>query len=77
MICECEYCKSVSTHIPGCPNYVPPETDIYCSICKDGIYEDEEYVLNIDDECVHYECLTDLSYRRMIEWLGGEIKRIY
>ncbi len=34
----------------------------------------EEYIENLDDKYAHYDCLTDLSCRATIEWLGGEIK---
>jgi len=70
----CEYCHKTIGHDYRCPNYTPPKASHYCSICDDGIYDGEEYIENLDDEYVHYDCLTGLSYRAMIEWLGGEIR---
>ncbi len=69
----CELCERTNGHIRGCPNYIPPKAIYYCSICDNGIYDGEEYIKNLDGEYAHYDCLTDLSYRAMIEWLGGEI----
>lgn len=34
----------------------PQKSHHYCSICGDGVYDDEEYVKNTDGEYVHYEC---------------------
>ena len=69
----CEICRQTPCH-PRCPNYEPPKASRYCSICDEGIYNGEKYVVNIDDEYAHYDCLTNLSNRAMIKWLGGEIK---
>ncbi len=69
----CSICKQIPCN-SHCPNYIPPNTYHYCSICNNGIYNGEEYVENYDDEYAHYDCLTNLSYRAMIEWLGEEIK---
>ncbi len=70
----CEYCHQTRTHDYRCPNYTPPKTRHYCSICNNGIYDGEEYIENLDGEYAHYDCLIDLSYHAMIEWLGGEIR---
>ncbi len=69
----CSICRQYPCH-PRCPNYTPPKARHYCSICNNGIYGNEEYVENIGSEYAHYDCLTDLSYRAMIDWLGGEIR---
>lgn len=41
----CEIC----IHTPclvSCPNYIPPKASHYCSSCKEGIYDGEEYIEN-------------------------------
>ena len=68
----CEICRQIPCH-PSCPNYVPPKAARYCSICDEGIYGGEDYIVNIDDEYAHYDCVTNLGCREMIEWLGGEV----
>lgn len=70
----CEYCHGLSSHDNRCPRYIPTKVGHYCSICGEGIYTDEEYVENSDNNIAHYDCLTDLSFYSMIKWLGGEIK---
>jgi len=71
---RCSICGRIIGHDPRYPNYIPLKASRYCSICDDGIYDGEEYIKNLDGEYAHYDCLTDLSYRAMIEWLGGEIR---
>jgi len=70
----CEYCLRTIGHDYRCPNYTLPKARHYCSICDKGIYDGEEYIENLNSEYVHYDCLTDLSYRAMIGWLCGEIR---
>lgn len=72
----CEYCLKIISHDYRCPNYEPPKTRYQCYICENGIQNGEEYVRNFDEEYVHYDCLTNLSNRAMIKWLGGEIKEM-
>ena len=63
----CEICRSYPCH-PRCPNYIPPKASHYCSICNEGIYDGEEYIVNYNDEYAHLDCL---SYGRdMAEFLG-------
>lgn len=69
----CEYCHRTIRHHYRCPNYLPPKPDYYCTVCGNGILPGDDFVKNFEGEYVHYDCLTDLSYRAMIEWLGGEI----
>lgn len=71
---ECDICGRIGGHHSMCPNYTPPKASRYCSICDNGIYDGEEYIENLDGEYAHYDCITDLSYRSMIEWLSGEIR---
>lgn len=70
----CEYCYGTNGHDYRCPNYIPPKPNHYCSICNEGIYVNEEYVISINGTYAHYDCLTDLSSHSMIKWLGGEVK---
>lgn len=73
---SCKYCGSTGYHHPMCPNYISEKCTYYCSICDDGICDGEDYVVNVNDEYVHYDCLTNVSYCEMIKWLGGEIKEM-
>ncbi len=70
---SCDICGRTIEHDIRCPYYTSPKTRHYCSICDNEINDGEEYIENLDGEYVHYDCLTDLSYHTMIEWLGGEI----
>lgn len=56
----------------GCPNYIPTKAHHYCSMCKQGIYNGEEYIENDDSECRHYDCFQGM--RDLLEWLGYEVK---
>ena len=70
----CEYCRQYESHNPRCPLYESPKASHYCSICKEGIYNGEEYIVNDDNEYAHYECI---SYGKdMAEFLGYEIKEM-
>lgn len=55
-----------------CPNYQPPKAKHCCSLCGEGIYGDEEYLVNQDGEYCHYECFHGM--RDLLEWLGFDIK---
>ena len=67
----CEVCKKNPCDT-RCPNYDPPKALQYCSICGQGIYDGQEYIENIDEDCAHFECCYGL--RDLLEWLGYEIK---
>ena len=70
----CEYCGNYGNHHPRCPNYSPPKTTHYCSICNEGIYDGEEYIENDIGEYAHWECV---SYGRdLAKFLGYEIKEM-
>ena len=58
--------------VPRCPNYILPKTTYYCSVCHEGIYNDEEYIKNDDAEYAHWECIN--YGRDLIKFLGYEIK---
>lgn len=59
-----------------CPNYERRKTPYYCSICGESIYYGEEFVKNLDDEYAHFDCLTNMGYSRMFEWLGVKIENM-
>ena len=63
----CAICRSYPCH-PRCPNYIPPKASHYCSICNEGIYDGEAYILNYNDEYAHLDCSS--SGRDMAEFLG-------
>lgn len=67
----CSICNHTPCH-PRCPNYEIPKTDYYCSVCGEGILDGEEYIENLNNEHIHYECIQ--SYRKLISWLGYDIK---
>ena len=57
---------------PGCPNYISPSVNHNCSICDEGIYDGEEYIVNDNGDYAHWECV---SYGRdLAKWLGYEVK---
>ncbi len=67
----CEIC----IHTPclvSCPNYIPPKASHYCSSCKEGIYDGEEYIENQNGEYRHYECFHGM--KDLLEWLGYRIR---
>ena len=70
----CEYCGQYITHHPRCPLYEPPKATHYCSICKEGIYDGEEYIENDDCEYAHWECVD--YGRDLAKFLGYEIKEM-
>lgn len=69
---SCEYCHGILKHNPRCPNYKPPKASHYCSICGEGIYGGEEYIVNCDGEYAHFECVD--YGRDLAEFLGYEIR---
>lgn len=67
----CEICKQI-TCIPRCPNYVLPKSIYYCSLCGEGIYNQEEYIRNDKGEYAHYDCFYGM--KDLLDWLECEIK---
>ena len=68
----CEYCRGEGWHDAHCPNYIPPKSTHYCSICQEGIYDGEEYIENDDGEYAHWECVD--YGRDLAKFLGYAIK---
>lgn len=67
----CEICRRTPC-IPACPDYMPPKAKHYCSSCREGIYEGEEYIENDFGEYRHKECFEGM--RDLLEWLGYRIE---
>ena len=67
----CEICRNYPCH-PRCPNYEPPKASHNCSICHEGIYDGEEYIVNDDGEYAHWDCVD--YGRDLAKFLGYEIK---
>lgn len=69
----CEHCRGIKHH-SRCPLYKSKSISYYCSICNDEINYGEQYIVNDDGEYAHTECFS--SIKRLIEWLGYEIKEM-
>ena len=68
----CIYCGRDGEHHYRCPLYESPKVSHYCSICGEGIYNEEEYIVNDCGEYAHWECMDYRS--ELLEFLGYEIK---
>lgn len=71
LIKVCQYCLQ-ATCPAGCPNYIPPKASHLCSVCGDGIYDGDEYIVNSDGDYAHWDCVD--YGRNLVEWLGYEIR---
>lgn len=69
----CEICRQFPCH-PRCPNYIPPKTKHYCSICDEGIQNGEKYIENCSGDYAHWECIDDLY--SLAEFLEVRIKEM-
>lgn len=67
----CDICRKIQCDF-RCPNYMPPKNMSYCSICDEAIHGGDEYIENLEGECIHYECIRGIRY--LLEWLGHDIK---
>ena len=70
---SCEICGHDFCH-SRCPNYIEKKAPYYCSICGQGIYEGEEYIKNLDDDYIHFECVQGI--RPLLQWLGYDVKTV-
>ena len=69
----CEICRS-NPCLSRCPNYITPKTHYNCSICKEGIQNGEEYIVNDDNDYAHWECVD--YAKDLAKFLGYEIKEM-
>ena len=67
----CEICRKNPCDT-RCPNYMPPKSTYYCSICKDPIENGEEYIENDIGEYAHWDCVD--YGRDLARFLGYKIK---
>ena len=70
----CIYCGQYGTHHPRCLLYIPPKATHYCSICSEGIYDGEEYIVNDDGEYAHWDCVD--YGRDLAKFLGYKVKEM-
>lgn len=67
----CEICHRTPCY-PRCPNYTPPKSTHYCSICGYGILDGETYILNGDGEYAHYDCIDGKD--ELLKWLKYDVE---
>lgn len=69
----CKYCFSDTKygHAAGCPNYNPKPSNYTCCYCKEGIYNEEDFIENSDGEYIHRDCIPGIDF--LIDWLGYEV----
>ena len=70
----CKYCNGNGYHHHQCPNYSKPFAKHCCSICEDGIYYEEEYVVNEDGDYAHLECFNGI--KDLLRWLCIDIQEM-
>ena len=70
----CEVCGGVLFHDSRCPYAPEPKFNHYCSICKEGIFNGEEYIVNNEDKYAHFECVD--YGRDLAKFLGYEIREM-
>ena len=59
---------------PRDPYYIPKETGYICCECREGIFVNDEYVQNENDECIHIDCIPSNTW--LIKWFGYDIKKM-
>lgn len=69
----CEYCRQ-NLHHPHCPLAPEPKSKYCCSICGNGIFNGEEYIVNNNDDYAHWECVD--YAKDLAKFLGYEIKEM-
>lgn len=67
----CDICKKYPCDC-HCPNYKEPKSMHYCSICREGIKNGEEYIENYHNQYVHLECIQGVRW--LLNWLDYEIQ---
>lgn len=66
----CDVCRKTICD-NRCPNKKVKKRYNYCSHCGEDIQDGEEYVVNDDNEHIHYSCVTT---REMIHFLGYKVR---
>ena len=56
------------------PDYIPPKTSYYCSICNEGIQNGEKYIVNDNGDYAHWECVD--YARDLAKFLGYDVKEM-
>lgn len=70
---QCDICGRVNGHLKGCPeSSLEQKSSHYCSICDEGIYDGEEYIMNDSGEYAHCDCFC--GTRDLLEWLGYKVR---
>ena len=68
----CDVCGRYGSHASRCPYNKTPTSHYYCSVCDEGIYDGDEYIVNENGEYAHWECVD--YGRDLAKFLGYEIK---
>ena len=72
---RCEYCGlTCGEHLNRCPNATLLQPRCTCSLCKEGIQNGEEYIVNDDNDYAHWECVD--YAKDLAKFLGYEIKEM-
>lgn len=69
----CFECRQTPCH-PRCPNAPLSRPRYTCDLCKEGIYDGEEYFENENGDIAHWECITELTRKEFVEWMGYKVK---
>lgn len=70
----CEYCYGTFGHDARCPYAPIPKFNHHCSLCKEGIFNGEEYIENNNGDYAHWECFE--GTRDLAKFLGCEVKEM-
>ncbi len=70
---QCDICGRINGHAKGCPHYEDTKNyHYYCSICKEPIMDGEEYIMNNNDEVIHFGCIEGIKH--LLRFLGYKIE---
>ena len=70
----CEICGGVLFHDSRCPYAPERKSNYHCSICKEGIFNGEEYIENDKGDYAHFECVD--YARDLAKFLGVDIREM-
>lgn len=68
----CPYCLRYEGHDSMCPLYEMPEGKHTCTVCGEDIYPGEEYIVNPENDYVHWECVE--CKKSLVEFLGYKVE---